>query len=76
MRTSFFEEKARACHAIGAIAAATGAEFMPYLERSVKVLLALVTYLHDGVRSQATLALVDMVQMLHLALPGDRYRAR
>ena len=54
---------------IGSLARYTGAAFLPYLEKSVRCLLALMGYFNDNVRAAAMGSLHEMLLCVQQSLP-------
>lgn len=65
------DEKAAATQALGIYAKATLANFAPYIEEVLKVLLRMAAYFHDDVREQAYEALSFLVAATIQAFPAS-----
>lgn len=63
------DEKAAAVHAIGAFAEHTKKKILPYLDKIVKDLLALVNYFHEDVREGVAKAFYRIAIALYDAFP-------
>lgn len=59
------EEKQTSADALGDIFLATGASFLPYVERSVQILLANTSHYHENVRKSSSQALFKFLSGLH-----------
>ncbi|KAG0485277.1 hypothetical protein HPP92_009356 [Vanilla planifolia] len=70
VRTGLLDEKASATHAIGLFALHTKKSFAPYVEESMKILVAHSTYFHEDVRLQAIISLKHVLTAV-LAIPAE-----
>eukprot|EP01116_Phalansterium_solitarium_P010141 TRINITY_DN2460_c0_g1_i3.p1 TRINITY_DN2460_c0_g1~~TRINITY_DN2460_c0_g1_i3.p1 ORF type:complete len:1068 (+),score=372.31 TRINITY_DN2460_c0_g1_i3:1435-4638(+) len=70
VRTAFLDEKAAACHCLGAMAEQCGAAFAGYIGTVLPALLPLAQYFHDDVRHAVLTALLALAHAADAAFPA------